>query len=117
MQFETSVQENNGVSDGNSRSNIACDTPSSPVLDAKMPENTGSTLTNPDKNDKLRIILDMIHKAMADKGSCTEQDFVFVTQIEPNLYWSEADAEQTFRQLIQEGKLTEVAPGGYALKN
>jgi hypothetical protein len=59
------------------------------------------------------VIEEIISKAVEDKGYCTEQDFVFVTQMEPNLYWSEADAEQTFRQLIQEGKLVEFEPGKF----
>ncbi|MDQ3966802.1 MAG: phage/plasmid primase, P4 family [Thermoproteota archaeon] len=59
------------------------------------------------------VIEELIDKAMGDKGYCTEQDFVFITQIAPNLGWSEADGEQTFRQLIQEGKLEELESGKY----
>jgi hypothetical protein len=56
--------------------------------------------------------LELVNKAMGDKGYCTEQDFVFVTQMEPNLHWTETQAEQTFHALI-EGKIVEFEPGKF----
>jgi hypothetical protein len=58
-------------------------------------------------------IEESINKAVGDRDYCTEQDFVFVTQMEPNLHWSEAEAEQTFYALVEEGKLIEIEPGKY----
>jgi hypothetical protein len=64
-------------------------------------------------------IEEIISKSVGDKGYCTEQDFVFITQMEPNLHWSEADAEQTFYALVEEGKLIEIEGelGKYRLVN
>jgi hypothetical protein len=58
-------------------------------------------------------IEESINKAVGDRDYCTEQDFVFVTQMEPNLHWSEAEAEQTFYTLVEEGKMIEIEPGKY----
>lgn len=52
---------------------------------------------------------------MGDKGYCTEQDFVFATQMAPNQHWSESDGQQTFYRVVEEGKLEEFGPGKYRL--
>jgi DNA replicative helicase MCM subunit Mcm2 (Cdc46/Mcm family) len=64
------------------------------------------------------LISRIIEKAMLDKegnnkGYCTEQDFVWRTQMEPNLHWTEAEAEQTFYALEEEGKLVEFEEGRF----
>jgi hypothetical protein len=59
------------------------------------------------------IALLLVQKAIGDKGYCSQDDFVFVTQMEPNLHWTEKEAEQTFRQLVAEGKLVEFEEGRF----
>jgi hypothetical protein len=59
------------------------------------------------------LIDELIKAAMGDRGYCSKDDFVFATQIAPNLHWSEDDAEQTFQALIEEGKIIEFQPGKY----
>lgn len=58
-------------------------------------------------------IEEIVSRAMGDKGYLTKDDFIFTTQMAPNLDWSEDDTEQTFYQLLQEGKLIEFEPGTY----
>jgi replicative DNA helicase Mcm len=78
-------------------------------------ENRLSDLSDHDLSSALSQI---IAKAMLDghggnKGYCTKDDFIYTTQMWPNLNWSEDQAEQTFYQLLQEGKLTETEPGRF----
>jgi hypothetical protein len=59
----------------------------------------------------------IIQKAMAGRDHLAKDDFIYATQMEANLHWSEDEAEQTLRALIEEGKLIEeFEPGKYRLK-
>jgi hypothetical protein len=50
---------------------------------------------------------------MGDKGYCTRDDFVFTSQMEPNLHWSETKVEEAFDAMIQDGRLEEFEPDKY----
>jgi hypothetical protein len=87
---------------------------------------TLSTYQNNDNDDENKVlsvsgdisqdneqINPLIQKAMGDKGYCTRDDFVFTSQMEPNLHWSETKVEEAFDAMIQDGRLEEFEPDKY----
>jgi P4 family phage/plasmid primase-like protien len=121
-QNDLSVQENVVIYDDNSRSNIACDTTPSPVLEPKKPENDVSSLTIPDMSDKPRnIFYEIMDKAMLNeqgnnKGYFTKDDWTVRLLFLPDEKWTEDQAEQTLLALIEDGEVTEIEEGRFRPK-
>jgi hypothetical protein len=55
----------------------------------------------------------MLNENGEDKGYFTLGDFILRLAMWPNADWTEDHAEQTFWQLLYEGKLEEVEPDKY----
>ena len=116
-----SSDKNNINSGDNSRSNIACDTTLSPVLEPKKPENADRSMTIPDMSDKFRYLLQEIApKCILDglgnnKGYFTLQEWVQRLMFLPNDHWTQDQAEQTLQALIDERKIVEFQRGKFAM--
>jgi len=55
----------------------------------------------------------LVEKAMGGKDYLTKDDFIYTTQMVPNLHWTEDQAEQTLYQLLQEGKVLKLGDDKY----
>jgi DNA replicative helicase MCM subunit Mcm2 (Cdc46/Mcm family) len=91
---------------------------SSQVAAVESNNDNKPTVDQFDHFDQGKIVLRLLNSSMSDgqggsKGYCTVEDFVFATQMAPNLHWSEVEAEQTFYALIEERKLVEIEPGKF----
>jgi hypothetical protein len=62
-------------------------------------------------------VLALVNKTVGDKGYFTRDDWLFTTQMEPNLGWTEDEAEQILYSLLEEGKIreTDIGTGQFEL--
>jgi hypothetical protein len=73
--------------------------------------NEGGTVTISDAT-----IQELLNKGLSNKDYFTEDDWVFTCLLWPNLQMTVNEAEQTFYQLLKEGKVRELESGKYQPK-
>jgi hypothetical protein len=96
------------------------DTPENPKTEVKTPEKDSEYTSRtpvepgqPGQPGQSYSIEECINRATRGKDFFTQDDWVFTCLLWPNLQMTVNGAEQTFHQLLLEGKIVELEPGKY----